>query len=185
MSQYGVLLHVYPFCFILDGLSIPFFNIGRRTVSLTSTWSRPTPSRATPEWLTLTRRIVKPVGHIEVDVTAAVEEDTRGEILSEDHQTLSESTTLVMATQPGSSLNEGRYPDTIMKRTTTNQSARQVEFDASLVVEGKRVIATDALRRPSAVRQRNEAAVPEGEGWQEDSSSQSPSSPAPPAPFRE
>ncbi|KAF8590978.1 hypothetical protein K439DRAFT_1328630 [Ramaria rubella] len=43
---------------IIHGLSIPFFNIGRRTVSLTSTWSRPPP---TPEWLTLTKRIVKPI----------------------------------------------------------------------------------------------------------------------------
>ena len=185
MSQYGVLLHVYRIYCILDGLSIPFFNIGRRTVSLTSSWSRPTPSRATPEWLTLTRRIVKPVGHTEVAVDTAAEEDTRGETLREDHQTLSESPTLVVATQPGSSFNEGRHPDTIMKRTTTNQSARQVEFDASLVVEGKRVIATDALRLPSAVRQRNGAAVPELEGWRENPSFQNPSSPGPPVSFRE
>ena len=104
------------FCFILDGLSIPFFNIGRRAVSLTSSGSRPTHFRASLEWLTLTRMIVKPVRCIEVDVEATAEEDTTGEILPGDHQPFSGSPMLKIKTQPGSSFNEMSHPDTVMEK---------------------------------------------------------------------
>lgn len=64
------------FCHIADGLSIPFFNLGRRTVSLTSTWSRPPP---TPEWLSLTRRVGKPEVPSSADDIVTMEQGGRME----------------------------------------------------------------------------------------------------------
>ena len=86
-----------------------------------------------------------------------------------------------MTTQPASLLDPGANPDAVMERTMINQS-KQVEFDSSLVVEGKRVVAGDELRLPIAVKH---ATALERERRKENSSTQSPSISGPSVQFRE
>ncbi len=48
-------------CFPSDGLSIPFFSLGRRVQSMTRTWSKHHPDAPdAPEWATQTRRVERP-----------------------------------------------------------------------------------------------------------------------------
>ncbi|KAF8519669.1 Sodium/hydrogen exchanger family-domain-containing protein [Gautieria morchelliformis] len=135
---------------IIYGLSIPFFTLSRRTVSLTSTWSRSTTTtKGNPQWLTMTRPISRPVRRPEGDVEVALEQETT--IASP----VSEAPTSELASQELSSDVVSGSEDTL-SRTMTNQSTKTVGFDTSVMVEGRRVFAADVLQLPIAVKQRNE-----------------------------
>jgi len=54
IREFKVQFEDKPLRILSDGLSIPFFKIGRSTVTLSSTFSRPPP---TPDWLNLTKRM--------------------------------------------------------------------------------------------------------------------------------
>lgn len=154
VSESGILECVYQDLCLSDGLSIPFFHLGRRTASSISSLSRSTPFRVIPECLTLTRRIVNPVGHSDADIEVAAEQGMKGNV---GYPPSSETPMVV-----------------VMTLDRTKESTKHDAFNAGLI-EGKHILVTDGLRLPGAVMQQNDATAVEWEHWKEDPSSQSPS----------
>ena len=61
LSIQPIFSFVFLCSILVDGLSIPFFNMGRQVTTLTHTWSRTLRSTGEgPEWLNSTKRMAKP-----------------------------------------------------------------------------------------------------------------------------
>ena len=103
------------------------------------------------------------------DIEANLDQPATGDTTPGDpsipHPDSGDSRTLVITEQ--------REPD--MEGARTIQSMRQVEFDADLVVEGKRIPGASAsagLQFPGAVKQRTESNAIGLERWKPDSTTQ-------------
>ena len=97
----SIIVRTYYFCLSCDnqsviphpdGLSIPFFNLGRgvhsRTVTLTSTWTRTRTGATLPDWVFYARRPENNTGALtatdtDVDVECGVETIGKGESVTE------------------------------------------------------------------------------------------------------